>query len=461
MIVSLAYVTIEKIDPEPALAAGEFDCVDSDGRTYIYQSTYSGNTLTINRGVNNDSGTFVKENSYETFESWSQSNIDEVNSLSITTDGEMFAILKRTNTSQIYFYKLNYSASDVGTASHISSVNLGTGDNNAASNYEVESGGTTYKYIFTSKGFFNGNEKIVRINGDGTYKVITPTITGASNGSNKAKDFAWVSNHPSGKDFIGFDSNANKVLAAEITSHTGHGSDDEAITINLSVLHSNIGSGMSSNSGAAMSLGNGDIYFLENNSGDLWHYDESAGTLLETNDEFANSSNTDGAGCGIGLQGANEFVPDIDLTNNASCTLTERKVNVVLNNTSSDISATFINVTYSGDGHTGTLTSSTTVSANSNSSTFTTADSFADGSTVTVSWYAENTSYGLRSPSANTSSKTITVDASDCESGPNRPSNWSMSQAYSACSAGAVTSTLTLTNSESFTIYFKVYFFNI
>ena len=39
MIVSLAYVTIEKIDPEPALASGEFDCVDSDGRTYIYQST--------------------------------------------------------------------------------------------------------------------------------------------------------------------------------------------------------------------------------------------------------------------------------------------------------------------------------------------------------------------------------------------------------------------------------------
>ena len=39
MIVSLAYVTIEKVDPEPALAAGEFDCVDSDGRTYIYQST--------------------------------------------------------------------------------------------------------------------------------------------------------------------------------------------------------------------------------------------------------------------------------------------------------------------------------------------------------------------------------------------------------------------------------------
>ena len=161
MIVSLAYVTIEKIDSEPAFASGTFDCVDADGRTYIYQSTYASNQLTINRGVNNDSGVFVKNNSYEVFTSWSHSNIDEVNSLSITTDGEMYAILKRTNTSQIYFYKLNYNSSGAGTASHISSVDLGTGDNNAATNYEVESGGTTYKYIFTSKGFFNGNEKAI------------------------------------------------------------------------------------------------------------------------------------------------------------------------------------------------------------------------------------------------------------------------------------------------------------
>ena len=39
MIVSLAYVTIEKIDPESALATGNFDCVTSEGRAYLYQST--------------------------------------------------------------------------------------------------------------------------------------------------------------------------------------------------------------------------------------------------------------------------------------------------------------------------------------------------------------------------------------------------------------------------------------
>ena len=110
MIFTLAFVTIETIDPEPALASGEFDCIDSNGRAYVYQSTWAGNTLTINRGINDNSGTFVREFSYETFSSWSSTsnnNISEVNSLAITTDGEMFALLKQNN-SGIKFYKLNY-----------------------------------------------------------------------------------------------------------------------------------------------------------------------------------------------------------------------------------------------------------------------------------------------------------------------------------------------------------------
>ena len=107
MLVSIAYTFIETIDPEPAFASGEFDCVDSDGRTYLYQSTWSSGTLTINRGINNDAGSF-STSVIETFGSWDLDNIEEVNSLSITTDGEMFAILKRTNETQVYLYKLNY-----------------------------------------------------------------------------------------------------------------------------------------------------------------------------------------------------------------------------------------------------------------------------------------------------------------------------------------------------------------
>ena len=298
MLVSISYTFIETVDPEPAFASGEFDCVDSDGRTYIYQSTWSGNTLTINRGVNNDLGDFVKNNSFQTFSSWSStsnSNISEVNSLAITTDGEMFALLKEDSGSDVKFYKLNYN----GSAEHISSVSFPDGDNNAASNYEVDVSGTTYKYYIASKGFFSGNIRVIRINGNGTYHMFEPDIVDGSNGSNKAKDLAWVSNHPSGNDFVGFDSTNNDLLGAEITQHTGHGTASEDMEITLSVLDGNIGSGMGSNSGAAMSLGNGDVYFLENTGsggGSLWLYDQSAGLLTETNDAFSSSSNTDGAG---------------------------------------------------------------------------------------------------------------------------------------------------------------------
>ena len=107
MIFTLAFVTIETIDPEPAFASGEFDCVDSDGRTYIYQSTWASGTLTITRGVNDDNGTF-STTTIEEFGNWSHSNIEEVNALSITTDGEMFAVLKKSN-GNAYLYKLNLS----------------------------------------------------------------------------------------------------------------------------------------------------------------------------------------------------------------------------------------------------------------------------------------------------------------------------------------------------------------
>ena len=85
MIVTLAFVTIETIDSEPAFASGEFDCVDSDGRTYVYQSTWASGTLTITRGVNDDNGTF-STTTIEEFGNWSHSNIEEVNALSITTE---------------------------------------------------------------------------------------------------------------------------------------------------------------------------------------------------------------------------------------------------------------------------------------------------------------------------------------------------------------------------------------
>ena len=48
MIVSLAYVTIETVDPEPALAAS-WDCLDSNGRPIAFQTEYSGGDLIVHR----------------------------------------------------------------------------------------------------------------------------------------------------------------------------------------------------------------------------------------------------------------------------------------------------------------------------------------------------------------------------------------------------------------------------
>ena len=306
LIFSLAFVTIETIDPEPVLASGEFSCANDDGAGYVFQSTWSSGTLSILRGSNDTSSTFTTS-TIETFSSWSHNKIDEVNSLSITKDGDMYAILKRTNTSQVYFYKLNYNASGSGTATHISSVtnDLGTGDNNAATYYETESGGTTYKYIFTSKGFFNGNNKAIRLNSDGTYKVISVTISSGSTWtSNKAKDYAWLEGSTS-HDFIAYNSNTNDLLGATV-SHSNIGTNSESISVALTQRANNVGSGIGSNSGAAMSMLDGVVYFLENNTGDLWKYDLANDTttgndsneLVETSDDFNSSSNTDGAGCG-------------------------------------------------------------------------------------------------------------------------------------------------------------------
>ena len=70
MLLSISYTFIDTVDPEPAFASGEFNCVDSYGRTYLYQSTWSSGTLTITRGVNNDNGTF-STTTIETFSNWS------------------------------------------------------------------------------------------------------------------------------------------------------------------------------------------------------------------------------------------------------------------------------------------------------------------------------------------------------------------------------------------------------
>ena len=297
----MVFSLLSVLPEEPAYAAGEFDCNDSDGRGYAFQSTWSSGTLTITRGSNNSSNVW-STSTLQTYSSFDGlGSIDEINSLSITKEGHMFAFLKQ-NDNDAYLIKLN---SD-GSVDNLGAL-PSTGDNNAASYYETVVSGTTYRYIFTSKGFFNGNNYAIRINSSGAVeKVISLNITNGSLGSNKAKDYAWLEGSSS-HDFIAYDANKNDLLGATV-SHSSIGTSSESITVTLAQRATNVGSGMGSNSGAAISFKGGKVYFLENDTGDLWLYDLANDTstgnqsdeLVETSDDFNNSSNTDGAGCGTG-----------------------------------------------------------------------------------------------------------------------------------------------------------------
>ena len=108
MIVSLAYVTIETIDPEPAYASGEFACFNNDGRAYAYQSVWDSDHLDVYRWQastgqtdGNDGNTTVvatfTHSDFSPYNGSNGSNISEVNSFMMDRDGNAYALLKQTD----------------------------------------------------------------------------------------------------------------------------------------------------------------------------------------------------------------------------------------------------------------------------------------------------------------------------------------------------------------------------
>ena len=302
MLVSIAYTYIETVDPEPAYASGEFSCLNSGGKAYIFQSTFSGSTLTISRRDTNSSSITT----VETFSGWSHGSISEVNSLSMDPDGNMYAVLKQ-NDSDGYLYKLNYNSSGAGTVSYLGYV--GNSDYNSSTYYERTVSGSTYKYLIIARGFMAGDVKAIRLNSAGTAisQNIDVTVTGGYE-HRKAKDMAWISDDagPGGLDLIGYNYSSLRLLGGTI-SHGGSTGSSETMTISTSLRGSSV-TGPSGESGAAMYFGNGLTYFLENGSGRLYKYDANydtssslnSGEWAATSYYMSTSSNTDGAACGIG-----------------------------------------------------------------------------------------------------------------------------------------------------------------
>ena len=127
---------------------------------------------------------------------------------------------------------------------------------------------------------------------------------------------------------------------------------------------------------------------------------------------------------------------------------------VTLNNSGSDVAANYV-VTYTISGSTSNLTTGTSVNGGA-SNTSLSVPAQANGTSVQLNWYAESTTYGLRTPASGTSTVTISVDTTDC--GPSPPSLTVTQSLWISCSTGGgtQTSTLSIANSSGASAYVTV-----
>ena len=382
----------------------------------------------------------------------------------------MYAILKQNNNNT-ELYKLPFTSEGSTTTPTDMNVSLGSGDNNAASIFEKTVSGTTHKYIFTSKGFFKGNDHVLRLDTPTTVTDISVSVTGSAK-TNKAKDFAWVNGGPNSGgsydvDFIGYDQNADRLVGATIThSGTWGGSESFVVDTEFRSTSSITLSGFTNNSsGAVMGFGNGIVYIMDNGDGDLYRYDASNDTSTGTNSNevtstaentMTNSSNTDGAACGIG-DPTSSSVSEISLTASQSlgtCSTGGGTKTSTLSLANSSGSTAYVTAEYKIDSGSYSVHGSAQASASgdlsiSNGSTETLTATVPHGSTITWRYKSSNTSGDWSNSSYQTLSASSTVD---CD-----PSS-TVSASFGTCSAagGTKTSTLSIRNNESATTYYYV-----
>ena len=95
MIFTLAFVTIETIDPEPAVAAS-WDCLDSSGRPIAFQTKYASGDLNViryNFSTNTESTT--------TFSGSGFSGSGEINASFMDLDGNLYVQRKTSNSNGV------------------------------------------------------------------------------------------------------------------------------------------------------------------------------------------------------------------------------------------------------------------------------------------------------------------------------------------------------------------------
>ena len=243
-------------------------------------------------------------------------------------------------------------------------------------------------------------------------------------------------------NFIGIDGGNQRIYVSSYTI-TNQGNSNEAIEIETQSYSISIPSSDRTDFGAVYGFGSDELYAMNNASGNIYKISTngSSYSISDSGDDGATTSNNDGAACHAGDPTVT-FTPHIDTPTQGSCDGSNRQIDLVLDNSGSNVAANYV-VTYTVNGGSSqSLTSGTSVSASSTGSL--TVPAQANSAQVVISFYAENTANDLREPiSGTTSLSTITIDASGCSSDPEAVT-LTDAQSLGSCSAGSKTSTLSL-----------------
>ncbi len=449
LIFSLAFVTIETIDPEPVFAAS-WDCFDSSGRPIAFQTKYSSGSLQVKRynfSTNTENTT--------TFSS-GFSGSGEINASFMDLDGNLYVQRKKTgsNGTTSRMYLVNPTGSPTLVSSNYTGTNL-----NAAT-FFVDNG---YEYAIYSKGHFSSGGGFARFASNSDTSLaktggFSTSYTGSYNPvRSNAKDFAWIQDNSSfpsvsgsnKPDFIGVDG-ANQKIYASYYTISNQGTSSESIAIVTKAYSVSIPSADRDAFGAIYGFGGDELYVANNDSGNIYKIttNGSSYSMTDTGDNIASSNNNDGAACHRGSPDTT-FNPSVTATQ-GSCDGSNREIDVTLNNSSSNKAVNFV-VTYTVNGGSSTsLTTGTSVSSSSTNTSLSVPGQ-ANSASVVISWYAEYTTENLREPESGTTSlSSITIDASSCTTG-----SVSATTSLGSCSSGSATSSITITASDA-TMYVDV-----
>ena len=460
MIVSLAYVTIEVVDPEPAFASSQLTCFNSDGNPYGYQTKYvSASDKVEVYKWDSSTGVRTAELEYQNL----PGSADEWNNAMMDSNGNLWMIRKDSNRTLYYMDATDSNSNGIADNDPDQVMQWSSGSNNAGTYFEY--GGTGY--LLSGNGFLKGSSGLlIRIDGtnydsSGNYTDLSSNLTvnqSISGSLTKAKDFTWLrdgSNFPtlSGQEatFVAYDNTNDQIMLGYLTVSGSN------FTIDIRDHALSSPSGWSnSDVGAVFGFGGKHAYMVHNNTGDVrkaeysgssWSWSSSLGTVE------AGANKNDGAACHQGAPSV-DFAPTVSAAEDA-CSGSDREVDVTLNNSGSNVTVDFI-VSYSINSGTPQTFSTVQVSGGATNNTSLTVPAQSNGTTVDITWYAQYTAEDLREPVTSTTAlSTITIDTSSC--GPSSPS-LTVSQSLGSCSTGGgtQTSTLSITNNSGASAYVTV-----